>query len=45
MTEQPKSKPCFMCDEPTTEIKDYPRIINVNPFPLCKRCQEVVKNA
>jgi len=35
---------CVMCNKPTNEIKDYPRIINLKPFPLCKRCQEIIKN-
>jgi hypothetical protein len=43
MTESTKTNPCFMCNEPTTEFKEYSRIVNVCPIPLCKRCKDLIK--
>jgi hypothetical protein len=43
MTENKQEEPCFMCNELTSEVKKYSRIVNVKPFPLCKRCQEWIK--
>jgi len=45
ITKSTKGKPCFLCNEPTNEIQDYPRIINIKPFPMCKKCQEIIANA
>jgi len=38
-----KNQVCFMCNTPTNETREFDRIMNLKPIPLCKNCQEILK--
>lgn len=36
---------CFLCNTPTNDVRNYDRIVNLNPIPMCKKCQGFISKS